>query len=169
MRAFWIAVSSVVPLCGVHAAVFNVTSAADSGAGSLRQAFADAAVSPGADEITFDAGLDGMSIILASEIQIADVDALTVDGSALDASSGSAATGGQRGFPIAGTADIGAYEAGTVTGNYHAWIHETLPNTAGIGEAAFGGDHDGDGWSNGDEFGFLSDPLDPLSFPGSVR
>jgi uncharacterized repeat protein (TIGR01451 family) len=55
-----------------------VTTTGDSGAGSLRQAIADAA--PG-DTIVFDAGLAGQTIVLSSSLSIAK--ALTIDGSSL--------------------------------------------------------------------------------------
>jgi len=66
----------------------------------------------------------------------------------------------QRGFPIAGTPDIGAYEAGTAT-NYAAYIWETLP-TAGNGLTtdplhAPTYDYDGDGQSNEAEWRALTD------------
>lgn len=55
------------------AAVFNVTTNADNGAGSLRQAILDANSAGGADTITFDAGLSGSTITLTSgEMQISD-------------------------------------------------------------------------------------------------
>ena len=60
-------------------------------------------------------------------------------------------TNDQRGFPIVGTPDIGAYEAGTFT-NYNAFIWETLPVSATAPQHATTFDFDGDGATNGDEF-----------------
>ena len=55
------------------AAVFNVTTNADNGAGSLRQAILDANTAGGADTITFDAGLSGSTITLTTgEMVISD-------------------------------------------------------------------------------------------------
>ncbi len=57
----------------------------------------------------------------------------------------------QRGFPVVGVPDIGAYEAGTHT-NYNAFIWETLPATATAPQAAATFDYDGDGASNSGEY-----------------
>ena len=54
---------------------------------------------------------------------------------ARNAATGSTVTSDQRGFPIVGTPDIGAYEAGTFT-NYNAYIWETLPVTATVPQHA---------------------------------
>ena len=55
----------------------------------------------------------------------------------------------QRGFPLVGIADIGAYEAGNgLLTHYNAFIWETLPNTATELETAATFDFDGDGTSN---------------------
>ena len=62
----------------VLADTLTVTTTGDSGAGSLRQAIADAA--PG-DTIVFNAGLAGQTIVLSSSLSIAK--ALTIDGSGL--------------------------------------------------------------------------------------
>ncbi len=52
-----------------QAATFDVTSADDSGAGSLRQAIIDAnAAGPGTHTVTFDGSLDGQTITLASTL-----------------------------------------------------------------------------------------------------
>ncbi len=78
-----------------------------------------------------------------------------------------ALTGDQRGFPIVGPPDIGAYEAGTFT-NYNAWIWESLP-TAGdrtindpLHAASF--DYDSDGVTNGIEWIARTNPGDPASY-----
>lgn len=60
----------------LHGATFTVTSLADGGPGSLRQAVLDANAAAGADEIVFD-GVTG-TITLSSEILISD--ALTITG-----------------------------------------------------------------------------------------
>ncbi|WAC18138.1 hypothetical protein OVA24_12915 [Luteolibacter sp. SL250] len=57
----------------------------------------------------------------------------------------------QRGFPVVGLPDIGAYEAGTHAG-YNAHIWETLPANATADQHAATADYDGDGAANGDEF-----------------
>jgi len=68
---------------------------------------------------------------------------------ARDAALGPPETSDQRGFPIVGAPDLGAYEAGTAT-NYNAWIYETLlPVNA---DHSPGADPDGDGMSNYDEW-----------------
>jgi len=78
-----------------------------------------------------------------------------------------AITTDQRGFPIVGTPDIGAYEAGTLGMNYNAYIWETLP-TAGNGtttdplhSATY--DYDADGQTNGAEWAALTDPASAVS------
>jgi len=72
-------------------------------------------------------------------------------------------TGDQRGFPIVGTPDIGAYEAGTFT-HYDAWAWETLPATASAPQHASVVDFDSDGVINGNEWLALTDPGDSGSF-----
>lgn len=63
---------------------FEVTTLADSASpGSLRQALADAAASPGADLILFAPALSGKTITLASEFLISDPDPVTLDATAL--------------------------------------------------------------------------------------
>ena len=48
---------------------------------------------------------------------------------ARNAATGSTITSDQRGFPIVGTPDLGAYDAGTNT-NYNAWAYESLPTSS---------------------------------------
>ena len=50
----------------------------------------------------------------------------------------------QRGFPVNGQPDSGAYEAGTF-GNFEAWAWETLPATATVPQHAPTFDYDADG------------------------
>ena len=88
--------------------------------------------------------------------------ALILNSPARNASVGSAIASDQRGFPIVGTADIGAYEAGTFA-NYNAFIWESLPASATIAQHATGIDFDGDGATNGNEFIALTNPTDPAS------
>ena len=64
-------------------ATFVVSSTADSGAGSLRDAVERANVSEGFDNITFDAALAGQAISLSSG-EIVITDELLIDGSSLD-------------------------------------------------------------------------------------
>ena len=79
---------------------------------------------------------------------------------ARNASVGSTATSDQRGFPIVGVPDIGAYEAGTFT-DYDAWIWETLPASASPAAHAPTFDNDRDGRNNALEYATLGDPSVP--------
>ncbi len=65
-------------LAVAQAATFTVSSTADSGAGSLRQAILDANAAPGADTIVFAAGANG-TITVASALPIV-TDALSIQG-----------------------------------------------------------------------------------------
>ena len=78
-----------------------------------------------------------------------------------------AITADQRGFPIVGAPDSGAYEAGTLT-NFNAFIWESLP-TAGNGlltdplhASTF--DYDGDGQTNMAEWLAFTNPVDNNSY-----
>jgi hypothetical protein len=73
-----------------------------------------------------------------------------------------ALTSDQRGFPIIGLPDIGAYETGTFTG-YPVWINESLPATAAGADYDMTSDFDQDGLMNFDEFSYLTDPANALS------
>ncbi len=81
---------------------------------------------------------------------------------ARNASVGSTATADQRGFPVIGNPDIGAYEAGTLT-NFDNWVWESLPGTATDAQHAAGADFDGDGQTNEGEWLAQTDPGNPLS------
>ncbi|HEX8077772.1 MAG TPA: choice-of-anchor Q domain-containing protein, partial [Chthoniobacterales bacterium] len=70
---------------------------------------------------------------------------------ARNAATGSTITTDQRGFPIIGVPDIGAYEAGTIT-NFNNFIWETLPASATDEQHDADADYDGDGQSNSSEF-----------------
>ncbi len=72
-----------VNLLQVRDVPFLVVNNADSGAGSLRQALADAATLSGADTITFAAALSGQTITLGSEIVVNGAGGVTVDATAL--------------------------------------------------------------------------------------
>ena len=94
---------------------------------------------------------------------------------ARDASVNSPETADQRGFPVVGTRDIGAYEAGlTPASVYNAWIWETLPASATAAQHAADADYDRDGATNQDEWLALTDPasaasrfrVTPLSYIG---
>ena len=74
---------------------------------------------------------------------------------ARNAAVGSTATSDQRGFPVIGTPDIGAYEAGTLT-DFDAWAYETLPASATLAQHAPTFDLDGDGRTNLLEYAALS-------------
>ena len=69
----------------------------------------------------------------------------------------------QRGFPIVGVPDLGAYEAGTLN-NFNAWIYETLPVTATAPQHAATFDFDGDGQSNEKEWTARTDPGSASSY-----
>ncbi len=89
--------------------------------------------------------------------------ALILNSPARNTSVGSTVTSDQRGFPIVeGIADIGAYEAGTLT-NYNAYIWETLPVSATVAQHAASFDFDGDGAINGDEFIALTNAANRFS------
>jgi hypothetical protein len=87
MRTALLLVGSLSFAIPVHAATFQVSSLADAGPGSLRQAVLDANAAPGADEVTFQAGLSG-AIALASEILISDDLTITGPGAGLLSISG---------------------------------------------------------------------------------
>ena len=57
----------------------------DAGTGSLRQALADAALSPGADSITFDPLLNGQQIDLLNNLTVSDTGGVTVNAGSLPA------------------------------------------------------------------------------------
>jgi uncharacterized repeat protein (TIGR02543 family) len=82
-KRFTVLLLSAALLSGVtHAATYTVTNLKDSGAGSLRQAIADAnATYAVADTIEFQSGLTG-TITLASQLDI--TDNLTITGSGID-------------------------------------------------------------------------------------
>jgi hypothetical protein len=77
---------------------------------------------------------------------------------ARNAAAGSLVTSDQRGFPIVGTRDVGAYEAGTLL-NYTTWLWETFPANATLAQRAASFDFDGDGRLNAIEYATLTDPL----------
>lgn len=72
---------------------------------------------------------------------------------AINAAVGSPFTTDQRGFPIVGTPDIGAYEAGNFS-NFTTWSWETAGSVL-----SFGGDAEQDGATNGLEYALRRDPL----------
>jgi predicted outer membrane repeat protein len=69
---------SIIPVKPVRAATIIVSSTSNSGAGSLRQAIADA---PAGDTITFASGLSGQTILVTSPLSISKN--LIIDGSSL--------------------------------------------------------------------------------------
>ena len=73
---------SLLPVSPAFASTYTVTNTNDSGAGSLRQAVADANSHVGADTINFNiAGCGGVCTIqLASTITLSDQDGVTIDG-----------------------------------------------------------------------------------------
>jgi predicted outer membrane repeat protein len=86
---------------------------------------------------------------------------------ALNAAVGNTLTSDQRGFPIIGTPDIGAYEAGTFV-DYDAWVLESTGTSI-----PFFTDSDGDGMGAGLEYAIRGDlvqndqPLTPTLTPVS--
>ena len=62
----------------------------------------------------------------------------------------------------AGTADVGAYEAGTFS-VFNAWIWELLPDGATIPQHAGTADYDGDSANNLSEWLARTNPADPTS------
>ena len=83
---------------------------------------------------------------------------------ARDAAVGSTITIDQRFYPVIGTPDIGAYEAGTLDLNYNAYIWESLPAGTTIAQHATTFDYDGDGMTNFNEFLAQTNPSDPNSY-----
>jgi len=77
---------------------------------------------------------------------------LLVDAFSVYLTGGSPITGDQRGFPIVGVADIGAYEAGTMS-NFAAWSWEATGSAL-----AFGSDTDLDGANAGLEYATRRNP-----------
>ena len=79
----------------------------------------------------------------------------------------------QRGFPMVGLPDIGAYEAGTLAGVPLATtLAETLPGTGPASGVTPAGDFDGDGQSNQDETTagtILTNPTSVLRITTVVR
>lgn len=71
---------------------------------------------------------------------------------ARNAAVGSSITSDQRFFPIIGTPDIGAYEAGTLATNYNAYIWEILPAGTTVAQHDINSDYDGDGVTNFNEY-----------------
>ncbi|MFD2264144.1 DUF4347 domain-containing protein [Lacibacterium aquatile] len=67
---------------GERLATYTVTSMASTGAGTLRQALADAAAAGGADTIVFAAGLNGQTIRLAAVLTVNDAAGVTIDNDA---------------------------------------------------------------------------------------
>lgn len=90
--------------------------------------------------------------------------ALLAGSAAIDAAANLAGSTDQRGLLRNGTADdIGAYELLTETYDY--WKAHTFPTDTNTSESS---DYDGDGKSNGLEFGAGSDPTNPFSLPTVV-
>lgn len=86
---------------------------------------------------------------------------------ARDAATGSAITSDQRGQPIVGTPDIGAYEAG-LPRNYAAWNYETLPAAATLAQRDPGFDFDGDSRLNVLEYATFTDGAVPGGSTGTT-
>ncbi len=99
--------------------------------------------------------------------------ALLFDSPARNAATGSPATADQRGYPIVGVPDLGAYEAGTVN-TYGIWQAETIdPDRDGPNGQGYYDDPDDDGldhtWeyaTRSDPHAFTPDPLTATPAPG---
>lgn len=70
--AIGLGVAALAAAPAANAAVFNVTSLNDSGAGTLRQAILDANAAAGADVITFQAALSGTITLTTGQLYISD-------------------------------------------------------------------------------------------------
>jgi hypothetical protein len=94
--------------------------------------------------------------------------AIPVTSPAVNAATGSTATHDQRGMPVAGVPDIGAFEFQPVAPpgppDYPTWIAASLPPGATVAQKAASFDFDGDGVTNGDEWVAVSNPNDASSF-----
>ena len=95
---------------------FPVTSLADSGAGSLRQAVLDANANGGSNQITFDPNLQGTIALTSGELSITNNLTITGPGAAQLAVSGSDAS---RVFEIAGSLNVTINDL-TITHGYAA-------------------------------------------------
>lgn len=82
---------------------------------------------------------------------------LAADSPAREAGVGSPSLADQRGLPIVGQPDLGAYEAGTFS-DFSVWIQEKLPAAATPAEHDAGFDFDRDGQTNFEEWLALTDP-----------
>jgi hypothetical protein len=70
--AIGLGVAALAAVPAANAATFDVTSNADSGAGTLRQAVLDANAAAGPDVITFDSAVTGLITLTSGEIRIYD-------------------------------------------------------------------------------------------------
>ncbi|RYD26754.1 MAG: right-handed parallel beta-helix repeat-containing protein, partial [Verrucomicrobiaceae bacterium] len=89
-----------------RAATFTVTSAADSGPGSLRQMLAEAALAPGADTVIMAPALSGSKITLLSPIIFDGAGGDTLDATALPARISFDTGGPHRCFSVCGGANL---------------------------------------------------------------
>ena len=96
LRAAWLVVPASMLAASVLANTYTVTTTADSGAGSLRQAILDANGNPGADAIQFDIPGASLHTITPATPLPSVVDALTIDGYT---QSGSSPNDNGPGFP----------------------------------------------------------------------
>ena len=78
---FLLLASLLTPAAPAHAATYTVTTTANSGAGSLRQAILDANANPGADTITFAIGAAGSQQTIQPTSALPTItDPVTIDG-----------------------------------------------------------------------------------------
>src|SRR5438105_3472076 len=105
-RAFFTALALVLAPGIANAATFSVTSIADSGVGTLRQAITDANNNAGADTITFNISGAGVHTITPATFLPFITDQVVIDGSTQPGFAGlplieiSGATAGNNGFSI---------------------------------------------------------------------
>lgn len=120
---------------------------------------------------------DNISSILGGDALLAPLDdyggptktmALLPGSPARNAATNSDITFDQRGFPVVGVPDIGAYESGT-SSNFNAFVWERLPSEATVEQHAPDFDFDSDGANNFSEWLALTDPADKSSVFGITR
>ena len=80
MRPVGLLVAALLSAAAVTANTYTVTTTADSGAGSLRQAILDANANPGADTIAFNIVGSGVQTIAPASSLDPITDAVTIDG-----------------------------------------------------------------------------------------
>jgi|GEM_PF-2317216 len=118
-----------------HAANFSITTTANDGVGSLRQAFADAEAAAGADTIFFDETIAGQTITLTESISVSGIVTLngvsTSSGSVLSAGMTISGGGTTRLFDVAVGADFSVFNV-TLTGGFSGGGAGAISNTGTV-------------------------------------